>query len=102
MKSHSTSQLLNTCKHHTIQISISSYNYFCRLSEVSLESAEYSEVIGHYAYEVEQCECPPQYAGTSCQVKLKAQKTLLSSKISFLNIDNYCTHNAKSQPGDGT
>ncbi|XP_040285060.1 laminin subunit alpha-2 isoform X2 [Bufo bufo] len=45
-----------------------------RLSSVNLEVAEESSSSGRTAYDVEICQCPPGYSGTSCEVCLAAHR----------------------------
>ena len=45
--------------------------YFPRLSSVNLDRAvDNNLMLGEPALGIEQCECPSQYSGLSCQVKL--------------------------------
>ena len=44
---------------------------FCRLADVTMERAVHNDLmLGEPALGIEQCECPEQYSGLSCQVKL--------------------------------
>ena len=43
-------------------------DFYCRLSHISLSYAVPASGSFSDAYGVEQCQCPPEYAGLSCQV----------------------------------
>jgi len=44
-----------------------------RLNGVSIEAADYSSTGRKLASPVELCDCPPGYAGTSCEVSITIQ-----------------------------
>ena len=54
-----------------LMLKIFKYAHFVRLTDVSLDVAVHEdEATGEPALGIEQCQCPEQYAGLSCQVGL--------------------------------
>ena len=53
------------------------YDQFTRrttISDFAMDTASDSQLMTEPAYEVEQCQCPAGYRGTSCQVSFACQR----------------------------